>query len=391
MTAVAPVRRVVIAGAGQGGVHTAASLRRLGYDGDLTLVSAEPSLPYQRPPLSKTFLRDPDPAHIEFHDPAHYASLGIELVLGDPVSIVDRPAREIALGSGRVVPYDHLVLATGAHPRRITGLQCLRNVFHLHDRDSSVALGAQLREARSMLLVGGGFVGLEIASAAVDLGCAVTVVEQLPSILAHAVPPQVADFLYRRHRARGVRFHLQRSVSAFAVRGDRLDSVTTDDGTQIAADVVVVGIGSVPSTALAAQAGLPVDGGIVVDDRLRTEDPHVSAIGDGIRFPLDGAPVRLTSVQHAMDSARHAATQILGGDGAYRPVPWFWTDQAGVKVQMAGMPSAPHDRTEISTGPSGTFAVRHYQGDRFVGGATVGMPREHVAMRRDLAAVPAVP
>ncbi|WP_406634421.1 NAD(P)/FAD-dependent oxidoreductase [Amycolatopsis sp. WGS_07] len=381
-----PIRRVVIAGAGQGGVHTAASLRRLGYDGELTLVSAEPSLPYQRPPLSKAFLRDPDPAHLYFHDAAHYSTLDIRLVLGDPVTTVDRPNQTLCLRSGETVCYDHLVLATGSRPRRITDLAHLRNVFHLHDRDSALALGGQLRQGRSMLLAGGGFIGLEIATAAADLGCAVTVVEQLPSILAHAVPPQVSDFLLDRHRANGVQFRLGRSVVAFTVDGDRLASVTTDDGSEIKADIVVVGIGSVPCTELAERAGLTVDDGIVADPRLRTSDPHISAIGDCVRFPLDGGPVRLTSVQHAMDSALHVARQITGRDGPYRPVPWFWTDQAGVKVQMAGAPRADHDRTEFAAGPSdGTFAVRSFLGDRFVGGATVGMPREHLAMRRALA------
>ncbi|MGV9296135.1 NAD(P)/FAD-dependent oxidoreductase [Amycolatopsis sp. NPDC003676] len=383
-----PIRRVVIAGAGQGGVHTAASLRRLGYDGDLTLVSAEPSLPYQRPPLSKTFLRDPDPAHIDFHDAAHYSALDTRLVLGDPVITVDCPNQTLSLRSGETVPYDHLVLATGSRPRRITDLAHLRNVFHLHDRDSSAALGEQLREGRSMLLAGGGFIGLEIASAAVELGCAVTIVEQLPSILAHAVPTQVSDFLLDRHRARGVQFRLGRSVVAFTIDGDRLASVTTDDGSELAADVVVVGIGSAPCTDLAARAGLKADDGIVADPRLRTSDPHISAIGDCVRFPLDGRPVRLTSVQHAMDSALHVAKQITGHDAPYRPVPWFWTDQAGVKVQMAGAPRAEHDRTELAPGPSAeAFAVRSFLGDRFVGGVTVGMPREHLAMRRELAAL----
>ncbi|MGW1679610.1 oxidoreductase C-terminal domain-containing protein [Saccharopolyspora sp. NPDC002376] len=148
-----------------------------------------------------------------------------------------------------------------------------------------------------------------------------------------------------------------------------------------------MGIGSAPSTELAERAGLVVEDGVVVDSRLRTSDPHVSGIGDCVRFPLGDRLERLTSVQHAMDSARHVAEQIVGQDAPYRPVPWFWTDQAGVKVQMAGAPRADHDRTEVTTGPAdGRFAIRHYHGDRFVGGAAVAMPAEHVKMRRELAA-----
>ncbi|MEV0084846.1 FAD-dependent oxidoreductase [Saccharopolyspora sp. NPDC050642] len=386
------MRRVVIVGAGQGGVHAASSLRRLGYAGELTLVSAEACLPYQRPPLSKAFLLDADPAPVEFHDAAHYESIGATLVLGDPVTGVDLAAREISLASGTTTPYDHLVLATGSRPRPIRDLHGLRNVFHLHDRNDAVALGARLRGARSMLLMGGGFIGLEIATAAVQLGCSVTVVERMPSILSHAVPPQVSDFLLQRHRARGVRFHLGRSVVAHDIEGDRLESVTTDDGARLPADLVVVGIGSAPSTELAERAGLVVDDGLVVDTRLRTSDPHVSGIGDCVRFPLDDRLERLTSVQHAMDSALHVAKQIVGQDSPYRPVPWFWTDQAGVKVQMAGAPRAEHDRTEVMSGPaSGRFAIRRYRGDRFVGGTTVSMPAEHVKMRRELAAELAPP
>lgn len=386
-----PMRRVLIVGAGQGGVHAATSLRRLGYDGELTLVSAEAFLPYQRPPLSKAFLLDADPARVEFHDAAHYDAIGATLVLGDPVTGVDLASREVSLASGTTKPYDHLVLATGSRPRPIAEIRGLRNVFHVHDRNDSAALGALLRDARSMVLVGGGFIGLEIATAAVELGCSVTVVERMSAILAHAVPPQVSDFLLQRHRARGVEFHLHRSVVAYTVEGDRLESVTTDDGARISADVVVVGIGSAPSTELAEQAGLAVDGGVVVDTRLRTSDPHVSGIGDCVRFPLDGRLERLTSVQHAMDSALHVAKQIVGQDAPYRPVPWFWTDQAGVKVQMAGAPRAEHDRTEVTSGPAdGRFAIRCYRGDRFVGGATVAMPAEHVKMRRELAAELAV-
>ncbi|MER5388294.1 FAD-dependent oxidoreductase [Saccharopolyspora sp. NPDC002686] len=382
-----PIRRVVIAGAGQGGVHAASSLRRLGYTGELTLVSAESCPPYQRPPLSKAFLLDADPALVELHDPAHYESIGATLVLGDPVTGVDLASREISSASGTTTPYDHLVLATGSRPRSISELRGLRNVFHLHDRSDSTALGGRLRDARSMLLIGGGFIGLEIATAAIDLGCQVTVVERMPSILEHAVPPQVADFLLRKHRERGVEFHLGRSVVTWTAEDDRLESITTEDGTRISADLVVVGIGSAPSTELAEQAGLVVDGGVVVDSRLRTSDPHVSGIGDCARFPLDGRLERLTSVQHAMDSALHVAEQIVGQDVPYRPVPWFWTDQAGVKVQMAGVPRAEYDRTEVTTGPAdGRFAIRCFRGDRFVGGTTVAMPAEHVKMRRELAA-----
>ncbi|MGW1682381.1 NAD(P)/FAD-dependent oxidoreductase, partial [Saccharopolyspora sp. NPDC002376] len=218
-----PIRRVAIVGAGQGGVHAASSLRRLGYTGELTLVSAEACPPYQRPPLSKAFLRDADPALVDFHDVAHYESIGATLVLGDPVTGVDLASREISLASGTTTPYDHLVLATGSRPRPINDLRGLRNVFHVYDRNDSIELGARLRDARSMLLVGGGFIGLEIATAAVELGCAVTVMERMPSILAHAVPPQISDFLLRRHQARGVRFHLGRSVVTYTVEGDRLE------------------------------------------------------------------------------------------------------------------------------------------------------------------------
>lgn len=382
-----PIHRVAIVGAGQGGVHAASSLRRLGYTGELTLVSAEDCPPYQRPPLSKAFLRDADPALVEFHDTAHYESIGTTLVLGDAVTEVNLPSRELSLASGTKTPYDHLILATGSRPRPIPEIRGLHNVFHVHDRRDSAALGKRLRETGSMLLIGGGFIGLEIATAAIERGCSVTVVERMPSLLSHAVPTQVSDFLLQRHRERGVRFRLGRSVLTYTVEENRLQSVTMDDGSRISADLVVVGIGSSPVTDLAERAGLAVEDGVVVDSRLRTSDTHVSGIGDCVRFPLYGRPERLTSVQHATDSALHVAKQIVGQNAPYRPVPWFWSDQAGVKVQMVGSPRAEYDRTELIPGPvEGRFAIRCFRGDRFVGGTTVAMPAEHVKMRRELAA-----
>ncbi|MEV5544022.1 FAD-dependent oxidoreductase [Saccharopolyspora shandongensis] len=382
-----PVGRLVVVGAGQAGVHVVSALRRSGHDGDVTLIGGEDHLPYQRPPLSKAFLKEPHPAHIVFHRAEHYDSIGVRLLCGDPARGIDRDHGLVVLESGVEVPYDHLVLATGSRPRMLDELSSAGNVFTVHGWNDSCRLHERLGGARSMLLIGGGFIGLEVATVASELGCEVTVVEQATRVLGHMLPPLVADFLAGRHAESGVKFRFEETIKAFefGANGD-VRSATTSSGARVDADVVVVGIGSQPQVDLAERAGLDTADGIIVDEHLTTSDPRISAVGDCIRFPVGSRSCRLTSVQHATDSAQYLAKALLGTRPGYDPVPWFWTDQAGVKVQITGMPGRSADRSElIGDVSTGRFAVWRYDGDEFIGGEAVGMPREHLKMRRELA------
>lgn len=381
-------RRIVVVGAGQAGVQCATTLRRLKYDGELVLISGEPHAPYQRPPLSKAFLGTLDSALIDFHDAAYYADHDIRLRLGDGAVAIERADRQVVLESGTALRYEHLVLATGSRPRGLAMFDGAANVVSLHDRDDAVLIRDAVSSSRSVLLVGGGFIGLELATYIAASGVDVTVLEPAPRVLAHAVPPEVADFLTSRHRARGVRVLNGEMVSRVERGADgSVDAVVTRIGRRIAADVVVIGVGSEPNTTLAAAAGIAVNDGILVDECFGTGDDRISAIGDISRFPVDGATRRLTSVQHATDSAIHLARALLGDRREFTAVPWFWSDQAGAKVQMAGLPDAAHDRTEVAEiADAEQVVVRRYLGNQLVSATTVNAPAEHLADRRALKA-----
>jgi 3-phenylpropionate/trans-cinnamate dioxygenase ferredoxin reductase subunit len=394
--------RVVVVGTGHGGVQTGNALRRAGWVGPITLVGAEPHLPYQRPPLSKSCA---DAEALDdlalFHPAAHYDSLGVDLELGAQVVGIDRDGSEVELYSGRRLAYDHLVLALGSRPRPVPVAGCgLAGVHTLRTLDDARWISARLRTASSVVLVGGGFIGLELATVAARLGKRVTVVEAAPRLLHGAVTPVTGQFLTERHTAAGVRLRLGEAVDRITGVDGAVRSVLTASGDELSADLVVVGVGAVPNCELARAAGLPVDDGILVDYDLVTADPAISAIGDCARFPYGNRRVRLSSVQNAFDGATHVARRLTSGAGGYAPVPWFWSDQAGVKVQMAGLPAALHGG--LGSGPEeqldvegdvagGSFSVHRYVDGRFVGGESVGMPRAHLAMRRRLAAERASP
>jgi 3-phenylpropionate/trans-cinnamate dioxygenase ferredoxin reductase component len=378
-------------------VQTGNALRRGGWVGPITLVGAEPHLPYQRPPLSKS-CADAEALHDKalFHPAAHYATLGVDLELGDQVIAIDREGAHVELHSGRRLPYDHLVLALGSGPRPVPVPGCgLAGVHMLRTLDDARRVSAHLRSARSVVLVGGGFIGLELATVAAGLGLRVTVVEVAPRLLHGAVTSVTGQFLTERHTAAGVRLCLGEAVERITGVDGAVRSVLTVSGEELPADLVVVGVGAVPNCELARAAGLPVDDGILVDEHLLTADPAISAIGDCARFPYGNKRVRLSSVQNAFDGATHVARRLTSGAGGYAPVPWFWTDQAGVKVQMAGLPAALHggldgaleERLFVEGDVAGgSFSVHRYVDGRLVGGESVGMPRAHLAMRRRLAA-----
>ena len=333
---------MVIVGAGEAGARAATALREEGWDGPITLIGGEVHPPYERPPLSKAaLLAEAEPVATTVLDHDRAAALGIELVLGTEVTAIDRAARAVALADGRSLPYSRLLLATGARPRRLT-LPGHERVLYLRRFDDALALRPLLRPGMRLAIIGGGFIGLELAAAAAARGCAVTLVEAQPRILMRGVPAEIAAVIADRHRAAGI--DLRTGIGI-----DRIDgAVVLADGSRIAADAVIAGIGSVPETALAEAAGLAVDNGIAVDATLATTDPAIFAAGDcaACAHPLyAGRRIRLEAWRNAQDQGALAARNMLGRGEAIRAVPWFWSDQYELTLQIAGL--ADEGRTTV--------------------------------------------
>ncbi|GCB50887.1 NAD(P)/FAD-dependent oxidoreductase [Streptomyces sp. NL15-2K] len=379
---------VVVVGAGQAGFQTAVSLRERGYGGRITLVGDEDAAPYERPPLSKAYLTgEADEALLWLRPPEYYVRQSIDL-LADRVTAIDRAACTARLAGGGVLDYDHLVLATGARPRRLAvpGSE-LRGVWALRTLAEALALRDELRRAAEVVVVGAGFIGLEFAAAARALGCAVTVVELLDRPLARAVGERTAEHFTRLHRRQGTRLLFGRRVARFHDDGSgAVTEVELCDGSRLPTDLVVLGAGVEPRTELAETAGLRVDDGIAVDARLRTGDPAVSAIGDCAAFPYPaaGRRIRLESVQNAVGHAQLVAERLTGLERDYDDLPWFWSDQFSSTLQIAGL-SAGHD-TEVLLGEwPDAFSVLSFREDRLVAVESVNRPADHMAARRVLA------
>lgn len=387
----AEIGRVVIAGAGQAGYQTAAALRQRGFAGRVVLVGEEDGVPYQRPPLSKGYLtgrveRDA----LALKQGAFYTDNDVQLITGRRALGIDRARRQLTLSSGAGIDYDHLVLALGARHRelRVPGAD-LAGVFALRTVTEAEHLRAALREAEKVVVVGAGFIGLEFAVAACGAGIDVTVLEKQPRVMPRVVSEPTAEFFASRHASQGVRLLLNTGVRSILGEGGKVAGVELDDGAMIEADLVVTGVGVQPNIELAADAGLATDNGIVVDESLRTHDPAISAIGDCASFPSRfnaGGAVRLESVQNAMDQARCVAERLTGSVAPYGAVPWFWSDQGAVKLQIAGL-TGGHDSTVVRGDPAtGAFSVFCFHKSRLLGAESVGRAGEHLATRRILAA-----
>jgi 3-phenylpropionate/trans-cinnamate dioxygenase ferredoxin reductase subunit len=380
---------VVIVGTGQAGFQAASSLRQAGFDGEVTLVGDEPQLPYQRPPLSKAFLKgDGDASEVHLRPETFFLSKTIGLISGDRAERVDRENRTLELASGRVLDYDHLVLATGSRPRALPvpgsdldGILVLRTV-----RDAQV-LRERLADAPRLVVVGGGFIGLELAASARERGAEVTVVEALDRTMARAVSPAISAHFAALHAEHGATILHESTVAKFVGDG-AVSGVELGDRTQLEADVVVVAVGITPNVELAEGSGLPVRDGIVVDETLRTSDHAVWAIGDCANYPNAqvGRPVRLESVQNATDQGRAVAAGITGEPAPYDALPWFWSDQHSRKLQIAGLPHG-HDSTVVRGDPRGeAFSVFCFAGDRLVCVESVNRMPDHMAARKLLTA-----
>lgn len=367
---------VVIVGAGQGGFQAAASLRTEGHEGPITLIGAEPGLPYQRPPLSKAYLKTGEEEALQLRPASFFEKNRIELLSGTRVEGIDRARARIIAGN-RDIAYDHLIIATGTRNMRpaIPGLELALDLRTLEDaRKLQQALAGKRRVA----VIGGGFIGLEFAAVARRLGHEVTVAEAARRLMARAVSPEMSARFLAMHQDLGVDIRLDTAVIEVTEAG-----IALADGTFVPADLVLLAAGVVPNVELAAEAGLKTMNGIVTDARMLTADPAISALGDCASFPLpgQGRMVRLESVQAATDQARTIAKRIVtGSEVNYAALPWFWSDQADWKLQIAGL-AAPSDESI----PRTDGAILRFAGNVLTAVETVNDAKAHMQARKLLA------
>ena len=369
----------VIVGAGQAGAWAAVTLRQSGFEGRILLIGEEIWRPYERPPLSKAVLtQDPEPSVLYFHPEARYAELGVELMLGMPADAVEPDAHTVRMADGQAIAYDKLLLTTGGQARRLP-VSGSDRALRLRTLEDARAIRERLGNVRSVLCIGAGVIGLEIASSACARGCAVTVLEALPRAMGRAVSPEGAAFIAGLHRAAGVALHFDVVVERLDAASDGGTTVTCRDGRTFAADLVVAGVGMQRNLALADRAGLALEGGIVVDEWGRTSAPGVFAAGDvtAFRHPLFGRRLRLESWRHAQNHGIAVARAMCGDAPPYDDVPWFWTDQHGVNLQVAGLPADAARTIVREGGPPDAFIAVHLADDGSVLGVTAANnPRE---------------
>ena len=383
---------VAVVGTGQAGFQAAASLRQDGFAGRIVMIGDEPVPPYQRPPLSKSYLaRESALDELWLRPETFYTQHQIDLLEGETVTVVDRTERRLRLASGGQLSWDHLVLATGARfrPLAVPGAE-LDGVLPLRTLADADILRERLDQAREVVVVGAGFIGLEFASVAIARGAAVHIIEVTQHPMGRVVSATISRFFTDAHRRWGAKVSLGTGVSRILGAKGRVTGVETSNGQRLPADLVLICIGVIPNAELADEAGLAVDNGIVVDESLATADPAIFAIGDCANFPTPFAVgrVRLESVQNAVDQARCVAAHIAGTPAPYDKVPWFWSDQGDLKLQIAGI-TAGHDTSVLRGDPeSGHFSVFCYRGGRLIGVESVNQTADHVVARRLLAGDP---
>ncbi len=381
----------VIVGASHAAAQLAASLRQAGWDGKISVVGEEPIPPYHRPPLSKAYLAGEKHSDELLIRPAtFYEKSDIDLVLGTRVTGLDRENKTLTLHDGGSIPYTRLALATGARVRKLDTLPGheLDGVFYLRDLNDVDRIRGYIGSGKSAVIIGGGYIGLETAASMRKLGMEVTVLEALPRVLQRVTAPEVSDFYSRVHGEEGVQIITDAAVEALEGSGD-VTGVKLADGRSIPADLVVIGVGVVPATELAEQAGLAVDNGIVVDEYARTSDPDIVAAGDCTNHynPIYDHRLRLESVQNATDQAKVAANTLCGRLEAYHALPWFWSDQYDLKLQIAGL-SQGYDRVVLrgDSASGRSFAAFYFSGQRLLAVDAVNRPREFMLARKALAA-----
>jgi len=382
---------IVIIGGGHAAAQLCASLVEAGQGARVHLVCEEQALPYHRPPLSKTFLKSAEEALQLHRAESWYGEAGITMHLGDPAVAVDREARTVTLRSGKVLGWERLVFATGTRARQLPQLAGLDNVALLRAADEAARLRTLLGTARHVTVLGGGFIGLEVAATALALGKSVLVLESAPRLMGRAVSPALSAHVLATHRAAGMDVRTGVRAGAMRTEGSRLAAIEIE-GEALPVDLLLLGIGAVPETALAQAAGLECADGIVVDGFMRTSDPAVFAIGDCTRFPdrRSGGSLRLESVQNANEQARTAAATLAGAPRSHDAVPWFWSDQGGMRLQMAGLVPAEGTPGALTVRRPGANAASlswlHYVDGELRCVESVNAPVDHMMSRKLLEA-----
>ncbi len=378
---------VIIAGAGQAAAQAIISLRHGGFTGEIILAGEEAYLPYQRPPLSKKFLAGELELERLYLRPAQfYADNRVDVRLDTRVEVINPSRKTVRLG-GAEVAYDRLILATGSHVRRIPiPGQDARQVHYLRTIDDVRGIQAGFRPGQRLVVVGGGYIGLEVAAVAVTTGLAVTVVEIADRVMARVVAPPISHFYLKAHEAAGVKFRMETGVTGIRPNGDSVQVVCAT-GEALPADLVVVGVGILPTTSLAEEAGLKCSSGIIVDEFCRTSDPAIFAAGDCTNHPnsLLGRRLRLESVHNAQEQGKTAALSILGKPEAYAQIPWFWSDQYDLKLQMTGIAEQYTAVVMRGDPDKRAFAAFYFVGDQLIAVHAINSPREFMLSKKLIA------
>lgn len=387
--------RVVVVGAGHAGGTFVALLRREGFDGEIVMVGTEEHVPYHRPPLSKSFgTGGPEGARqVKWLQEAEfYAENRIDLLLHRSAVSIDREAHTVRLDDGAVLDYDLLVLATGAEPRSL-GLpgEELEGVHTLRELRDAEALEAAVLSGRPLAIVGGGYIGLEVAAAARAHGVEVTVIEREDRLLARVASPTLSRLLEEHHRGAGTAVLTGAQTVGYVCDMGRVGGVRLADEAVVPCSTVLVGAGAVPRQSLAEQCGLECGNGITVDARCRTSDPAILAIGDVTNRPVDGLEImegrmRVESIPSAVDQARHAVDVVLGRPAQKHEVPWFWSDQFDLRIKIAGIVHGEYETVQRGDPADGGFALYHLRDSRLVAAETVNAPKDFMAAKRMLAA-----
>ena len=376
----------IIIGASHAAAQLVLSLRQEGWQGKITVIGDEASLPYQHPPLSKTFLRGDKAANEIFIRPqAFYEKHNIDFILETRVESIHPASKSIILSSGEILKYDKLALCTGSRVRQLTlpGVE-LNGVHYLRTLRDGEGIKSDMTSAKEAVIVGGGYIGLETAASLKTLGIEVTVVEMASRVLARVTAPVMAEFYTRMHQEEGVVIKTGVTVSTFEGKG-KIERVICTDGSHLNTDLVVIGVGIIPNVELAEVAGLDVDNGILVDEFARTNDPDIVAAGDCTNHPnvLYGQHLRLESVPNALEQPKSAAASICGKEKAYNALPWFWSDQYDLKLKIAGL-SQGHDQVVIrgDKNNSRSFVAFYLKSGKLIAADCVNRPREFLVCKR---------
>ncbi len=376
---------MVIIGAGHAAGQAAASLRQEKYEGPITIIGDEPFVPYQRPPLSKAYLAgEQELERVYIRPEKFYADKDVTLKLGVTATAIDRAAKTVSLDNGESVAYDKLIISTGSRPRilNIEGSD-LPGIHYLRTIADVDAIRDELQAGKNLVIVGGGYIGLEVASVGVTHGLNVHVLEMESRILQRVTTPEMSEYYHNLHSGRGVHIHTETMVSGFA-GGDRVEKVLCGDAGEFDADLVIVGIGIIPNVELAEAAGLECDNGIVVDEHCRTSDPDIYAAGDCTNHPnpLLERRLRLESVPNAMEQARVCVSNMLGGDKTYVAMPWFWSDQYELKLQMVGFSADGDQQVVRGSKAENQFAVFYLKDGKVVAADAVNSPKEFMVCKQ---------